>query len=386
MEILHYFDPVDIKLLKDCDFFNKSVIGTDIQIYTESNTIKSLENIEIAIIGIPEDRNSLNKKCAESPDIIRKYFYTLTKFIKSSIVDFGNIKPGNTANDTYFAIRDVSIELIKNNIVPVFIGGSHDLTYATFLAYEKLEQTINIVSVDSRFDLGNINDPISSGNFLSKIISSKSNCLFNFTNIGYQTYYVSPDEIDLMKNILFDYCRLGFVQANPREIEPYFRDASLVSFDISAIRKSDAPAHSYSSPNGFYGEEACLLARYAGLSDKVSSFGIYEVNPSFDNNNQTAHLSAQIIWHFIEAFYLRKGEYPFSNLKNYKKIIVQIDESGDDIIFYNNPITDRWWMEVPYQKANYDKSMIVSCSYEDYEKAGNQEIPDRWWQTFQKIC
>ncbi|MBI5218425.1 MAG: formimidoylglutamase [Bacteroidia bacterium] len=386
MELLHYFDFVDRGILSGRDISNKSALGKNIIINSEENPIRSLDNIEIALIGIPEERGSLNKGCSLAPDPIRKYFYLLNKFNKNNIADMGNVKQGNTINDTYCAVRDILIELLNKNIIPVLIGGSQDLTYANFLAYEKFNSAINIVSVDSRFDFGTIDDPVNSDNFLSKIISQKSNCLFNFTNIGYQSYYISQEEIDLMKNLLFDYYRLGFIQSNLNEAEPALRDAALVSFDINAIRQSDAPGHFFPSPNGLYGEEACQIARYAGLSDKVTSFGIYEANPKFDHNGQTAHLAAEIIWHFIEGVFHRKKDYPFTNISEYKKIIVKIESSNDDIIFYNNPLTDRWWMEVPYKKANYEKSIIISCSLEDYDIACTQEIPDRWWKAFQKIC
>lgn len=386
MELFQYFNPLDNKLINNCGQINRFAFGKKIIVNTESSPLKNLNNVEVAIIGIPEARNSLNKGCALAPDNIRKYLYELNFFGKEVIADLGNIRPGATANDTYFAVRDSLVEILDKNIIPVLIGGSQDLTYAAFMAYEKLNRTINIASVDARFDLGDISNTICSTNYLGKIITQKSNSLFNFSNIGYQSFYVSAEETDTMKNILFDFYRLGFAQSNLKETEPVFRDASLVSFDISSIRQSDAPGHYYPSPNGFYGEEACQMARYAGLSDKVSCFGIFETNPDFDLNGQTSHLSAEIIWHFLESYFMRGKDYPCRNITEYQKHIVKAVDSVDEFIFYNNPLTDRWWMEVPYQKSGYAKSMIISCSQRDYETACHQEIPDRWWRTFQKIC
>ena len=37
------------------------------------------------------------------------------------------------------------------------------------------------------------------------------------------------------------------------------------------------------SPNGLDGKEICAIARYAGISNKVTSFGIYEYKPSKDD-------------------------------------------------------------------------------------------------------
>ena len=164
-------------------------------------------------------------------------------------------------------------------------------------------------------------------------------------------------------------------------MEPVFRDADLVSLDFNAVKQSDAPGHFHPSPNGFYGEEICQLAKYCGMSDVLSVFIISEVNPAFDINNQSSHLAAQSIWYFIEGFSQRKVEKPDDSDK-FTKFIVRLDSIDHDLIFYKSEQTDRWWIEIPSLKK---KSYLISCSYEDYLLAGNQEIPDRWWKAYQKI-
>ena len=47
---------------------------------------------------------------------------------------------------------------------------------------------------------------------------------------------------------------------------------------MSCVRSSSFISNVYSTPNGFNGEEVCKIARYAGISDKISSFGIYSGN------------------------------------------------------------------------------------------------------------
>ena len=132
------------------------------------------------------------------------------------ICDLGNVSPGATVEDTYHAVSDVIQSLIKKNVFVVILGGSQDITFANYKAYEKLEQTVNLVSIDSKFDLGNDEEELSSSNFLSKIILHKPNYLFNYGHLGYQTYYVSPDETKLMNDLYFDYARLGEIQEDVR--------------------------------------------------------------------------------------------------------------------------------------------------------------------------
>ena len=86
----------------------------------------------------------------------------------SKIVDLGNIAQGNDVVDTYFVTKELISTLIKQNIVPIVIGGSQDLTLANYRAYDSLEQTVNLAVVDNKFDIGEFEDNITSQNYLYK--------------------------------------------------------------------------------------------------------------------------------------------------------------------------------------------------------------------------
>jgi hypothetical protein len=162
------------------------------------------------------------------------------------------------------------------------------------------------------------------------------------------------------------------------------RDANMVVLDIASVKQSDAPAHKFSSPNGFYSEEICQIARYAGISDNVSIFGIFELNPVYDINEQTSKLAAQVLWYFIDGVNARQKDFPMPDSQNYTKHIVSFEKSDQNIVFYQNNYNKRWWMEVPYPKL-HDKNIIIACSYNDYINACNQELPERWLKTLQKL-
>ena len=358
--------------------------------YDEKVSFSELEQYDIALIGIPEDRGTLyNHGTSEGSNEVRKYFYALFSHWKNlKMVDMGNIIRGNSLQDTYFAIKNVITALLTKDVLPILIGGSQDLTFANYLAYEEIGKIVNITAIDSVYDLGQDNQEINARSWLSQIILHQPNYLFNFTNIGYQSYFVNQESVKLMKDLYFDVHRLGVVRANLEEAEPMIRNADILSFDISAIRQSDAPGNFKAGPNGFSGEEACKLAHYAGLSDKISSIGFYEFNPRLDNRGQTAHLVAQMIWYFIDGFVNRHNDLPHLATDDYVKFIVAPEGFEEEIVFLKSHKTGRWWMVLESENkenTKYRPHQFIPCSYNDYQTAINNEIPDRWWKVQQKL-
>jgi len=388
MEIALFFDPVD-HVPENPDKHHKR-LGDLIHFHDKEHGFPSLEGIHLAVFGVREERRSVdNEGCASAPQAVREQLCKLFPLHENiRIADLGDIRKGYAVEDTYFAVSSTISYLIQQGIIPVIIGGSQDLTYANYLAYEQLVQIINIVSVDPRFDLGRTESELDASSYLSRIILHQPNYLFNFTNIGYQSYYVDHKAVSLMKNLLFDAYRLGRVRTNIEEVEPIVRNADMVTVDISSVRQSDAPGHKNASPNGFYGEEICRITRYAGMSDKLTSIGFYEYNPNFDRSGQTAQLIAQMIWYFIDGYYSRAKDFPIKNKEDYLKYTVSIKNHQDAIVFYKSKRTDRWWMEVACPasvRSKYYRHYLVPCSYADYQTACADDVPDRWWQVYQKF-
>lgn len=384
-DIAHYFAPVNF----DVSGLHAESFGRNFLVHNDKG-FPDLEGLDIVIFGVCEDRLALsNKGCAAAPDEVRQQLYKLFPVgFTPKVADLGNIMPGHTEQDTFYAVSETVDYLLRQNITPVIIGGSHDLTYAQFRGYEKLEQTINVVTVDSGFDLGGAEDELTNKTFLGKIILHQPNYLFNYSNIGYQTYLVPQASLGMMSKLYFDTYRLGQIRDNIQEAEPVIRHADMVSFDMSALKHSDAPAHEEASPNGFYAEEACQMMRYAGMSDKLTTVGIYEINPHYDIQGKTSSLAAQMVWCFIDGFYARKKDFPSRSSPEYTRFHVFLQDNKYEINFYKSGKSDRWWMEVPYppdKNLKFERHTLIPCSYKDYETACKDDIPDRWWQTYQKL-
>lgn len=309
------------------------------------------------------------------------YFDSLPK-----VVDLGTLVIMTKRKETFNLIEEVCSDLIDKGIIPIIIGGGQDISYAIYKAYAKLERTITLCSADSTFNIGLPEDKLKSHSFFSKIISYKPNYLFNYINLGYQTFFIKPEEIDLLQSLNFEPNRLGKIKNNMHEIEPLLRNTDFLSFDMSCVQSSSFISNVYSTPNGFDSEEVCQIARYAGISDKISSFGIFEYNQDLDVNNQGSQLISQMIWYFIEGVKSRKHELN-PNIDNCVKYMVAFNDGKTKIEFFKSKSSGRWWMGVPFKNPNSDEidNYFVACSYHDYQKANNGEIPSRWIKTYNRF-
>ena len=390
MEINMFLDPVDEKCFVANVRPGKNTLGETITIFRNEDEFPSLEGVQLALVGIKDERGTIdNHGCEDGIDPIRKALYQLfNHWPDLKIVDLGNVKTGKEINDTYYAVNQVLTELIKNHIVPIIIGASQDFTYSMYQVYEPTGKLVNITAIDPLFDIGNDQEGLNSHSYMSHIILHQPNYLFNFTNIGYQSYYVDNENIELMKQLLFDAYRLGSIKQNIELAEPLIRNTNILSFDIGSIRVADAPGVKNASPNGFNGEEACRMTRYAGLSYRLTSIGFFEYNPHYDINSRTANLIAEMIWYFIEGFSNRQDDVPTLDSTDFKRYNVQIAEGDGNIVFLCHKISGKWWIDMTFKSdddAKFERHHFIPCSREDYDQAMRNELPDKWWQFYQKL-
>lgn len=374
--VFDFLQPVSESFEEHLQTLSNQSLGSKVVFHTQTD-FPVLEGISIAVFTVNEHRGNDKDNEGYSFEAFRKKFYGMFPGNwNTSIADLGTIEAGASIQDTYFVVKSLVAELIKKQIIPVVIGGSQDITYSMYRAYDNLDQMVNLVSVDNQFDFSKENK-LDKDAYLSKIIVEEPNNLFNFSNLGFQTYFNSQEEIDLIEKLYFEAYRLGEVSNNIAVAEPVFRDADLVSIDMNSVQSSYSGNFEEFNPNGFTGKEICALSRYAGISDKVTSFGIFNFNP----NSHEVVLTAQMLWYFIEGFCFRSNEYPFGTKEHFIKYIVPIED--EELIFYKSNKTTRWWIEIPFLTNVNNKlkrNTLLPCTHEDYLAACEQEIPERWWK------
>ncbi len=386
-ELSIYFAP-----LGDLPEPKEDLLSGKIEAYTEKGGFPEIGNDkDIALIGVEEFRRTKDgPKEGDGLSGFRSTFYRLADhFPETGIVDLGNIEPGHTPEDTDHALANSVAAIISHECLPVIIGGGHELTYAHFRGYQDLERTINVGIADARIDLDDPEAPLMERGFLGQLLAHRPNFLFDLVHIACQKHFVPRELMEVMERMHFDVHRLGEVQGEVHEMEPLLRDVDLFSFDLCALKGNEFPAASGGGPNGLYGEEACRLMRYAGMNDKLTSVGLYGYLPHFDRDGMSASMMAQMLWYFLEGFASRKRDLPILNRKDLKRYTVDLESSGHRLVFYKSKKSDRWWIEVPYPPdpaLEHARSRLTPCSYSDYLKALQDEIPDKWWRTYRKLA
>ena len=363
-----FLSPLNLAELSGDQLYQDGQIGKSISVYEQE--FPDISEADIILAGCSEQRGAgkNHSQNISAADAVRQQFYQLFYWHTDlKLVDIGNIKTGATLQDSYAAVKTVLNELLSQHKTIILIGGSHDLTLPQYEAYCQSKQVIEVSCVDALIDL-NINSPLRCNNFLMELLTSEPNFVRHYNHIGFQSFYVHPNMLETMDRLRFDCYRVGNVKESIEEMEPVIRNCQLLSFDISAIAHAYAPA-SFVSPNGFNGEESCMLMRYAGLSPNTNSIGIYGYDPSDDKDDLTAKQISHMLWYLLDGRSRGRREAKLEEKESFNEFHMAFAEV--ETVFLQSKKTGRWWMQLPDKK-------FIACSYKDYLLASSNEIPERW--------
>ncbi|TWF44739.1 arginase family enzyme [Chitinophaga polysaccharea] len=363
-----FLRPVSKVVLNDDQEYDPFQVGGVIDVYEEHHQ-PDIESADIILLGVGEERGGESGKTGTSgPDAIRREFFRLYNWHRDiKLADIGNLQSGAFLADAYAAMKTVIAELLAINKTVIILGGSHDLTYPQYKAYASQQLIIEATVADALIDLKE-ESSVRSERFLMDILTEQPNYLRHYNHIGFQSYFVHPRMLETLDKLRFDCFRLGRIRENMEEAEPVLRHSDLFSLDINIIRHTDAPANQL-SPNGFSGEEACSLARYAGMSSRLSSFGIYGYRPEKDKEQLTARQISQMMWYFMDGRAVRNREARLEDRDAFWEFHIAF--SDIETVFLKSKKTGRWWMQLPDRE-------FVPCAYNDYLMASNNEMPERW--------
>ena len=371
-----FLSPIDDKLLAHNLMLPEQVMGRNLRIHTKQEGFPDLKEVKIVIVTLEP------RLIKDEPTHVRfrqqfyQLFYGNWDFV---CADLGVLKAGESPEDTLFALQTLTQEMYQRNILTVVVGGEQENTLGLFRALSGMDTYINLTSIDPWLDFGTPGVLVSDDSYMSKIITEKPNNLKQFTNLGYQSYYVSQEELDLMQKLFFDAYRLGEITTDIHESEPILRDTDILSVDFNVIKASDLDFKN-GNPNGFDGTQMCTLMRYAGLSDRLNVLGMFDI-PSSPRAYQ---LLAQMVWYVLEGYCYRVNEYPISTRESCTKFVVPQEQ--ETLVFFRSEKSQRWWIEVPKEGKHNNKgeTTLLPCAEKDYRMAQKGEIPSRWWKSVQR--
>ena len=368
LKITDFLLPISKSEISFDQGFKDGQIGKIIDVFDEYG-LPNIEDADIVFIGCGEQRgNGFQMELSTGPDAIRKEFYSLYFWHQDiRLADLGNLRQGESLKDSYAALKTVIGELLNAQKLVVVLGGSHDLSLAQYYAFGEKKSIIEVSNIDAVIDI-NIDSDFRSDNFLMEMLTSEPNFVRHFNHIGFQSYYVHPRMLETMDKLRFDCFRLGSVKENIEEMEPVLRSSQLLSFDIAALAYAYAPVNT-NSPNGFNGEEACVLMRYAGMSPNMATIGIYGYDSEKDQHQLTAKQISQMIWYLLDGRSRGRKEASLNEKESFNEY--QIAFAEVETIFLQSKKTGRWWMQLPDKR-------FIACSYTDYSQASRNDIPERW--------
>ena len=380
-----FLQPVSDSVLAHNELQPDQSLGKQFVKHTVKSGVPEIKNNSLVLLTVEEQRTAFGKR-TEIFDAsgFRNALYPL--FMGNwavNLVDLGSITAGDTLQDTEYLLTTVVEELHKKDCTLIVVGAVQGLTYATYRGFDPSGKMVHLAHVDSKFDLSIGEEMVAPEAYLSRIITQPPNHLYHLTQLGYQSYYVAQEELDLLDQLHFELYRLGALTSDIRGVEPLLRSVDLLSVDMKSVEASALGEVNEASPNGFTGREICALMRYAGIGDMVKVAGIYEVV----NNTKSNALAAQMIWYFMEGYSLRTYEEPRADNPDFLKFNVPTD--AKHLVFYKSLRTERWWLQVP--KGNFEqaarptyKPLLVPCLESDYRKALDNEVPERWMSAFRR--
>ncbi|NEV94828.1 formimidoylglutamase [Psychroflexus sp. YR1-1] len=371
-----FLEPVNAELQQVIHSFSDQSLSQYVRFYEGEDEIE-LDNIQLAFLCVKDSRQSVYEKKSDFYfDDIRTQLYSMyVGNWEVKILDLGDIAMGDEASDTAYVFKSILSALYKKSIVPIILGGSQDLTFYQYRAYDGIRYMVNLTSADHKFDLGNSEMPMHGQSYVGKMIIEEPYNLFNYSNLGYQSFLSPLEEIDLMDKLFFEALRLGELKQDFTKVEPVLRDTDVLSVDIYCVKSSEIADSNHKNINGFSTFDLCKLSRYAGMSDKLSSFGIYELQ-ALAKSEGLVQLISQMLWYFMEGYSLRLNEEVSEDNSHFTKYSVPIQD--EVLVFLKSEVSNRWWIKIPNENNNAQKASLLACDKQDYLDATASILPERW--------
>lgn len=273
----------------------------------------------IVILGCTQDegigRAGRRLGAKSAPDAIREQFYKFTPFgVSRRIHDLGNLGLAGSLEETHRIQTDIAKEVIAAGKKLIVLGGGGDVTYADGRAMSELFGSENWlgVNIDAAFDFKS-EQAISADSAIRRLLDENLIGGGYLYEVGYQPHLASPQHYRQLQSAgahLVNIDQLRSHETADVELRELMRQrfthhsqslTALFSFDMHAVRSSDAPGTSEPNPIGLRSGEFLNLVHFAAklINTKIVEFT--EVNPTADVDARTAKLVAVGVHRFCSS-------------------------------------------------------------------------------------
>jgi agmatinase len=274
----------------------------------------SFDEAKYVIFGVPYDKTSSFRPGAiNAPKEIRKASWNFetynfrTGFDLSDVKfhDYGDLEvKDKTPEKMVNEVTRFTSKILKNNKIPIAIGGEHSITPGIVNAFPK---DISVVSLDAHIDFRQKYENSAYNHACVTRRISDHVGIDNLAVIGIRSAekeeFLEAKKLDLLYIDSFEIKENGIKQAISKTKKHIGNNKVYLTLDIDVIDPAFAPGTSTPEPFGLSPFD--VLKCIDAFSSSLIGFDIVEVCPDFDNG-QTAILAAKLIRSVIEAFESRK--------------------------------------------------------------------------------
>lgn len=259
----------------------------------------------IALIGLPDDTgvrlNGGRPGAAEGPAAFRAALgrYGAREIAGGAwpgVFDAGDVLPAQSLEETHRRVTEAVEDLLEAGLLPVAVGGGHDLTFPFVRAVAaRLETPMIGVYLDAHLDVRNEEG---SGMPFRRLVEG----------CGVSALHVHG--LDPLSNSTE---HLAWFASHGGRIDIGGPDDEwpsgelFVSLDLDVIDQSFAPGVSAMNPCGWTPDLACRWARAAGRCERVRCFDLMELSPPLDPSGRTARLAARLFLEFLRGVSERRA-------------------------------------------------------------------------------
>lgn len=358
---------------------HKTQIGNLIRFKMDESIYNETED-KIFLLNIPffSDQEIYNENISQ----VRKNFYALQNPNWDLLLyDLGDIVSSGSTKDSQYAIREVLSFLNQlPNARIILINNKHNSLKEALHSFQ-LEKEVKWVHFSKSLGLLE-NEFFDQTDFFFKEIFTDDNInLSDFKLLGYQSFFVAQEELDLLRNLNFHSMRLGEIISDISKVEPELRESNYVSVDFDVIQYPDYKQYK-NTINGLNSREICAISRYSGFSDELNFFSLFPFSNEKLLSTTEKQLISQIIWYFLEGVNQNWSEHNFQKKEIFKVYSVLLGHT--QIVFYKSIKTEKWWIKLSDESNNEESPIYSPCSENDYKDACNNKIPQKWSDFYKK--